>query len=274
MRGVRVMVLAAAVISGFMWLSPAPRASALPASRSASFEDALHRFYSGRYVESAELALAARQMAAGDLATYDLRTSALHFQLRRAMGDGEDRERLFRQCGACPAIVKAFMDDFTEGRAAARAAVAARPNDPYALFYLGRIDLNYVWLKLATLGQRAGWNEYWEARHSLDSVLKVAPDHARARIARAWIDYIVDTRMTRGFRWILGGGNRKRALATVREVAATATDKYERAEAAFALWDLEQRERNTAAAVVVAQQLALEFPENQDLTKFLSRNGT
>jgi hypothetical protein len=30
----------------------------------------------------------------------------------------------------------------------------------------------------------------------------------RARVARAWIDYIVDTRMPLGTRWLLGGGNK------------------------------------------------------------------
>ena len=32
----------------------------------------------------------------------------------------------------------------------------------------GRLDLNYVWLQLGTLGRKTGWNEYWEGRRSLD----------------------------------------------------------------------------------------------------------
>ncbi|MCC7008549.1 MAG: hypothetical protein IT184_07005 [Acidobacteria bacterium] len=238
-----------------------------------ALEHGLHLFYSGRYEPSAEVALSVRTADPENLATYDLRTSALHFQLRRAMGDGEDRERLYKQCSSCAAIVANFMEDFAAGRAAARAQVAADPADQDALYYLGKLDLNYVWMRLGTLGQRTGWNEYWEARRSLDAVLKANPRHPRARIARAWIDYIVDTKMTRGFRWILGGGNRKRALATVREVAASDVSRFDRAEAGFALWDMEQRERNLPAAVMAAQQLAREFPENQELVRFLEKNG-
>jgi len=62
------------------------------------------------------------------------------------------------------------------------------------LFFLGKLDLNYVWLQLGPLRRKTGWDEYWEARRSLDAVLKANPRHVRARVARAWIDYIVDTR--------------------------------------------------------------------------------
>lgn len=282
-RPVRARSIATAIVVWCVTLigAPGPALAQMPAPEgpppttfSPALHEALHQFYSGRYEPSAALALVVRESAPDNLETYDVRTSALHFQLRRAMGDGEDRERLFKACAECPAIVASFVEDFGRGRAAARAQLDARPDDQHALFFLGKLDLNYVWMRLGTLGQRTGWNEYWEARRSIDAVLKANPQHARARIARAWIDYIVDTKMTRGFRWILGGGNRKRALATVREVAATATARYEKAEAGFALWDMEQRERNLKAAVIAAQQLVRDFPENQDLAKFLTKNGT
>jgi hypothetical protein len=48
-------------------------------------------------------------------------------------------------------------------------------------------------------------------------VLKRNPQHVRARLARAWIDDIVDARMPTGARWLLGGGSKKRALLAVRE---------------------------------------------------------
>ena len=70
------------------------------------------------------------------------------------------------------------------------------------------------------LGKKTGWDEYWEARKSLDAVLKANPKHVRARVARGWIDYIVDTRMPWGTRWVLGGGNKKKGLTTLREAAA------------------------------------------------------
>jgi Flp pilus assembly protein TadD len=103
-------------------------------------------------------------------------------------------------------------------------------------------------------------------------VLARNPSHVRARVARAWIDYIVDTRMPRGTKWVLGGGNRKRALVSMRAAAAADTDLFVHAEAMFALWDLHVRERNLTAAVTVARELARDFPENPELTKFLEKH--
>jgi hypothetical protein len=104
-------------------------------------------------------------------------------------------------------------------------------------------------------------------------VLLRNPKHVRARVARAWIDYIVDTKMPRGTRWVLGGGNRKRALVAVREATAEDADFFVHAEAAFALWDLQIRERNVAGAVLTARNLARDFPENREVAAFLERHG-
>ncbi|HXW06452.1 MAG TPA: hypothetical protein VD833_14545 [Vicinamibacterales bacterium] len=38
------------------------------------------------------------------------------------------------------------------------------------MFFLGKVDLNDVWLQSGTLGRKPGWDEYWEARRSLDQV--------------------------------------------------------------------------------------------------------
>src|SRR6185503_7805815 len=132
----------------------------------------------------------------------------------------------------------------------------ADASDDTALFFLGKIDLNYVWLQLGPLARKTGWDEYWEARRSLDAVIKRNPAHVRARLARAWIDYIVDTRMPRGTKWILGGGDRKRGLRVMQQMANADADFFVHAEALFALWDVQVRERNIAAAVVIAQNLA------------------
>ena len=56
---------------------------------------------------------------------------------------------------------------------------------------------------------RAGWILYQlgrhaDARRSLDAVIKDHPRNVRALVARAWIDYIVDTKMPWGTRWLLG----------------------------------------------------------------------
>ena len=155
----------------------------------------------------------------------------------------------------------------------ARAQLKADPRDDNAQFMLGKLDLNHVWLHLGTLGRRTGWNEYWEARHSLDAVLERNPRHMRARLARSWIDYIVDTRMTWGTRWVLGGGNKKKALATMREAASTSGDFYTSAEARFALWDVQVREKDIPAAVVTARSLTIDFPRNAELTRFIESQG-
>jgi hypothetical protein len=138
------------------------------------------------------------------------------------------------------------------------------------LFLLGKIDLNYVWLQLGTRGRKTGWDEYWAARTSLDQVLERNPGHLRARVARAWIDYIVGTKLPRGTRWLLGGGNKKRGLRAVREAASAEGEFFERAEATFALWDMQVRERDLAEAVATARQLARDFPDNRELTRFLN----
>ena len=154
----------------------------------------------------------------------------------------------------------------------ARAKLRVQPDDETTLFLLSKLALNHVWLHLGTLGKKTGWDEYWEARRALDKVLKKNPHHVRARVARAWIDYIVATKMPRGTRWMLGGGNKKRGLQAVREAASTDAEFFVRAEALFALWDMQVREGDVADAVETARKLAHDFPENQELAKFIEAN--
>ena len=52
----------------------------------------------------------------------------------------------------------------------------------------------------------------------------------------------------------------------------TQADLSIHAEAVFALWDLQVRERNLAAAIAIAQGLARDFPDNRELAKFLERH--
>jgi hypothetical protein len=210
--------------------------------------------------------------AAGDFAACELRTSALHFDLKRALGDAKDKGKAFKECARCQGLLDAFQKDIERGQTAARAVLAKNSGDERALFFLGKLDLNYVWLHLGTLGRKTGWDEYWEARKSIDAVLKNNREHVRAKVARAWIDYIVDTRMPRGTRWLLGGGNKKRALAALDEAAKTEADFYTAAEARFALWDIQVREKKFPEAVVLARALARDFPTNTDLPKFLQEH--
>jgi hypothetical protein len=251
--------------------------AALPgASAAGTLDEAQRLFYSARYEAAAATALEVRVEEPGNLAASELRSSALLFQLRRALGDLSrkdiDKDKAWKACAECPGLLAAFQTEIDHGRSAARARLAADPADDDARFFLGKLDLNYVWLQLGTLGRRTGWSEYWEARSSLDELLKRRPDHVRARVARAWIDYIVGTKMPRGVRWMLGGGNKKKGLLAVREAAAVEGDPYVQAEAGFALWDMQVREKQLAEAVTTARDLARDFPENPELVRFIQRH--
>jgi hypothetical protein len=234
-----------------------------------SLADAQRAFFNARYQMAADLALALQTSDADGLAAYEIRTSALHFQLRDALGRDPDKGKAFKQCSACPELLKAFLTDTAKGQVLARARLQADPADDDALFFLGKLNLNYVWLHLETLGRKTGWSEYWEARRSLDAALKDNPRHMRARVARAWVDYIVDTKMTRGTRWLLGGGSKKRAFIGARAAAADGSEFFVRVEAEFALWEMLVRDRQLAEATTIAQRLARDFPENHKLATFL-----
>ena len=240
-------------------------------ARSSDLAGAQRLFYTARYEEAAALALTLHSAETTDLdlAAYELRSSALLFQLRRAIGEPPDKEKALKQCASCAALMTEFRADIDRGRTVARDRVKSNAKDETARFFLGKLNLNYVWLQLGTLGRKTGWDEYWEARRSLDAVLKQNPAHVRARVARAWIDYIVDTRMPWGTEWLLGGGDKKRALRTVREAARAEVDFFDQTEATFALWDMHVREKNFKEAVVVAREIAEDFPENREVARFI-----
>jgi hypothetical protein len=233
-------------------------------------DEAQRLFYNGLYADAALLAANLCTDDFDSLPACELRTSALLFQLRRALGDSSDKDDAFTQCRACPELLSTFVAETRQAQAIARARLGEAPGDEETLFLLGKLDLNYVWLQLGIVGRKTGWDEYWEARRALDKVLKQNPHHVRAKVARAWIDYIVDTRMPRGTRWLLGGGNKKRGLRAMREAAGIAADPFVRAEAGFGLWDMQVRERNIAEARATAATLAEAFPDNPELRKFLA----
>jgi hypothetical protein len=232
--------------------------------------EAQRLFYMGRFAEAAERALARITTEPTDLAAYEVRTSALHFQIRRAMGNGKDRKAALRACASCPALLSVFFDEIKRGTAAARARLAEAPDDEEAMYYLAKIDLSYLWLQLSTIGRRTGWDQYWEAKRLIAAVLEKEPTHLRALVARAWMDYIVGTRVPWGTRWVMGGGDRDRALRTLRGDPPPGADFYAKVEADFALWEMLAREGQRAEALPVAQSLLAKFPENEELARFVS----
>ena len=262
------------VVAGF-----AQPAAAQPEAQ--TLTDAYRLFYNAHYEAAAALAESLRTSAPQTLENDEVRTSALLFQLRGLLngqdareGDKDDKNEALKRCAACAGVLASFMTDLHHGQALARATLKTTPNDEEALFFLGKLDLNYVWLELGLLGHKTGWDEYWEARKSLDAVLKSNPKHVRARIARGWIDYIVNTRMPWGTRWVLGGGNKKRGIAAVRDASKMESDFFTRAEADFALWDMMVREREFAMATQLAERLARDFPDNQEVARFLNARAS
>ena len=243
-----------------------------------TLRDAYRLFYNARYEEAAALAMSLRAGGTQDLENDEVRTSALLFQLRGLLNGQDardddsktDKGEALKRCAKCPELRASFMSDLHHGQALARTRLKTTPTDEEALFFLGKLDLNFVWLELGLLGNKTGWDEYWEARKSLDALLKQNPKHVRARVARGWIDYIVNTRMPWGTRWLLGGGNKKRGIAAVRDATTMEADQYTRAEAEFALWDMNVREKNLDVAAEIAQKLARQFPENPEVARFLA----
>jgi tetratricopeptide (TPR) repeat protein len=241
-----------------------------PLDAQTALDDAQQLFYNGQYEAADPLTVALCSNDLAGLAGCELRSSTLLFQIKRAVPAQGDRQKALKLCARCADWIAQFRTVTVSAQAIARARLQAAPEDEGARFLLGKIDLNYVWLQLGVLGHKTGWGEYWEARKSLDAVLKQNPHNVRARVARAWIDYIVDTQMPRGTRWVLGGGNKKRGLTAVREAADVEGDRFIRAEAGFALWDMQVREGNVASAVETARGLARDFPDNGELRKFLA----
>jgi hypothetical protein len=240
----------------------------------ANLDAAQRLFYNAQYRESAEMALEFEPSSPDeDLARDELRSSALLFQLRRLVEPLQAKKagkgKVIDRCAPCSDLVAAFMTSTAHGQRLAHARLDANPADETALFFLGKLNLNYLWLQLGPLHRRTGWHEYWEARRSLDAVLEMNPRHVRARVARAWIDYIVDTKLPWGARWMLGGGDKKKALIALRSAAASEGDFFAHAEAEFALWDMLRRERHVVEATAVAERLAAMFPENPEVGGFL-----
>jgi tetratricopeptide (TPR) repeat protein len=257
------ILLAAAVLA-----APAVRARA--DSSAAALEAAQRLFYTSRFSAAADRALQLITESPTDLAAFELRTSALHFQIRRASGSGKDRKAAMAACKVCPAVLEVFLAEFRRGRAAARQRLAEAPDDEQAMYYLAKMDTSYLFLQLSTLGKRTGWDEYWEAKRLLEKVLTKNPNHVRAQVARAWMDYIVGTRVPWGTRWVMGGGSRERGLRAMRAMAEAPGDFYTEVEADFALWEMLVREGKRDEALPVARELLGRFPENEELARFVS----
>ena len=259
-------IIAFALAVGTMRLLPVPASAD-------GLDTAQREYYNARYESAARLTQVPCTTDVNGLAACELRTAALLFQIKAALGPNENKDRAWKDCATCADLLSTFEVALARGQTLARARILADPADDEALFLLGKLDLNYVWLQLGPLKRKTGWDEYWEARKSLDALLARNPGHVRARVARAWIDYIVDTKMPWGMRWVLGGGNKKKALTNIREAARVDADFFTHAEAEFALWDMQVRERDMSNATDTARRLARDFPDNRELATFRAARG-
>jgi hypothetical protein len=249
-----------------------PRRAIEDAADRPTFERAQRLFYNGEYQGAAAAAGQLCEAHADDFGACELRSASLLFQIKKALREAAplDRTIAWSRCFTCPALMSIFLAETVRDQTLARTRLQIRPDDEQALFFLGKVDLNYVWLQLGTLGRKTGWDEYWEARRSLDHALRSNPGHVRARVARAWVDYIVGTAVPRGVRWLLGGGNKKRGLLAVRDVVAHDSGNFfVQAEATFALWEMQVREHDMPEAMDTARTLARDFPENVEVRTFL-----
>ena len=252
-----------------VWMGP--WAGRLDADSVATPLEAAQRlFYTSKFPAAADQALQLIVQTPSDLAAFELRTSALHFQIRRASGTGKDRKAAMAACTVCPPLLEVFFAEIKRGRAAARQRLAEAPGDEQAMYYLAKMDTSYLFLQLSTVGKKTGWDEYWEAKKLLQQVLDKNPDHVRAQVAQAWMEYVIGKHVPWGTRWVMGGGSRDRGLRGMREAAAAASDFYSEVEADFAYWEMLMREGKRAEAVPVARELLERFPENEELAKFVS----
>src|SRR5688500_7483455 len=64
----------------------------------------LRQFYNGRYETAAATAQTLCETDAGHLEAYELRTSALLFQIKRALGDASDKRAAMAQCVSCASL--------------------------------------------------------------------------------------------------------------------------------------------------------------------------
>ena len=260
------------IVAAPVW-GPMAGVSGPAAGPPAGLPEAQRLFYSGKYKEAVREAAPLRlsDTVANALAAYELHSSALHFQVRDLLGEAKDRQKALRACGPCADLIRELEADVVTGRATAATRLAVAPDDVQARYYQAKLMLNRLWLQNGTLGRRTGLGDYRAARADLDRVLQRAPGHVRARVARAWIDYFVDSRVPWGFKWMFGGGDRKKAVTALQAAVAEASDPFDKAEAEFGLWNALVREKRTADARVVAERLYSSFPENAELKKFLGR---
>src|SRR4029079_12914049 len=100
----------------------------------------------------------------GMMGIYELRTSALHFQIRAALEGERNRAKAFNSCVTCRDQMEQFMRELNSGQTVARAILKEHPRDESALYFLGKLDLNYVWIALGKVAPQTDYTVISGAR--------------------------------------------------------------------------------------------------------------
>ncbi|HEY4526037.1 MAG TPA: hypothetical protein VJL32_03000 [Candidatus Paceibacterota bacterium] len=220
-------------------------------------------FFRQDFRAAAEQALAARELLPGDPESYEARTSALLFLLKREMGTNgsEVSPKKFSDCHTCPPILELFYKEQKEGEALAQNRLRRSPGDVRFKFVLAKLKLNLIWLNLQVLKKREGLGEFKQARSLLNEVRAASPNEPRALTALAWINYAVAEKVPWALRWIVGGGSKEDAFRFLnRAVACTNCTELERAEAQFALAEMLKSEGRIGESEIVLRDLRRRFP--------------
>ena len=211
-----------------------------------------------------------------NLANDEMRTSALLFQLKALLeGPSEkeaDKAQALARCAACPDLIAAFVaDTITARRSRARRSRPIRTRIGAVLSRQARSELRLAPARTARtpdrLGRVLGGAQITRRR------AQGAPAK-RSSTRRARLD-----RLHRRHQNAVGhavGARRRQPQAwrrEVRQAAAIDADFFVHAEAEFALWNMQVRERDIAPATQVARELARDFPDNREVAKFLESHS-
>ena len=134
--------------------------------------------------------------------------------------------------------------------------------DDDTLFFLGKLDLNYVWLQLGPLQQEDRLGRVLGKRGSRSTPCSRAIRATSGRASPAPGSTTSSTPRCRGGRArVLGSGNQKKALTNVREGGAVWTRISSRMrKPEFALWDITGAGARHVNATDTARQLAQRLP--------------
>src|SRR5437868_10492990 len=142
-------------------------------AHAAMLDKAQRFFYNADYARAAAETQRLCEARPDDLDACELRTASLLFQIKKALREtgAADRNTAWNLCAGCSALMAAFQAETARAQTFARARLKIAPDDEDMLFFLGKTDLNYVWLLVGTLGRKTGWDEYLEGRRCLVAAL-------------------------------------------------------------------------------------------------------